>query len=123
MFLKLQSYKVNSSEFSAFMDTIDQLKKLMEYKLYTPKDEVDTIRRNQKVLQDKVQKLEEQYDQKKDHYDKYCEECSKSKELRDANIKALREQISNVQMLNEQQQKEAMEQGFIKEKELEEKHT
>lgn len=78
------------------MDTVGKLNELMEFKLYTPKEEVDAIRKNQKVLEDRVQKLKEQYDSKKDAYDKYCEECSKSKELRDANIKALREQISNV---------------------------
>lgn len=46
MFKRLQAYKVNSSEFSAFMDTIGQLEELMEYKLFTPKDEVDAIRKN-----------------------------------------------------------------------------
>lgn len=46
-------------------------------------------------------KLKEKYDQKKDEYDKYVEECSKSKEMRDTNIKTLKEQINNVQVLNE----------------------
>ena len=101
MFLKLQSYKVNSPDFSAFMETVGKLNELMEFKLYTPKEEVDAIRKNQRVLEDRVLKLKEQYHSKKDAYDKYCEECTKSKELRDANIKALREQISNVQALNE----------------------
>ena len=59
MYQKLQSYKVNSTEFTAFMDTIGKLNELMEFKLYTPKEEVDTIRKNQKILQDKVTKLRE----------------------------------------------------------------
>ena len=59
MYQKLQSYKVNSNEFTAFMETIGKLNELMEFKLYTPKEEVDTIRKNQKILQDKVTKLRE----------------------------------------------------------------
>lgn len=62
---------------------------------------MDAIRKNQKILEDKVLKLKEKYDQKKDEYDKYVEECSKSKEMRDTNIKTLKEQINNVQVLNE----------------------
>lgn len=69
--------------------------------MFTPKEEVDAIRKNQKILEDKVLKLKEKYDQKKDEYDKYVEECSKSKEMRDTNIKTLKEQINNVQVLNE----------------------
>lgn len=49
-----------------------------------------------------MSKLEDQYKTKKDDYDKYCEECSKSKELRDANIKTLREQITSVCAQNEE---------------------
>jgi len=41
------------------MDTVGKLNELMEFKLYTPKEEVDTIRKNQKVLEDKVLKLKE----------------------------------------------------------------
>ena len=63
----------------------------MEFKLYTPKEEVDAIKKNQKILEEKVMKLKEKYDGKKDEYDKYVEECQKSKELKEANIKALKE--------------------------------
>ena len=77
MFQKLQSWKVNSGEFAAFMETIKSLNQLMDFKLYTPKEEVDQIKKNQKLLEDRVGKLKEQYEQKKDGYDKYCEECSK----------------------------------------------
>ena len=31
---------------------------------------------------------------RKDAYDKYCEECSKSKEIRDNQIKILKEQVT-----------------------------
>jgi hypothetical protein len=96
MYQKLNMWKQPSNEFSAYMETVGKLENLMEYKLYTPKEEVDAIKKNQKILEDKVTKLKEKYDGKKDEYDKYIEECSKSKELKDANIKALKEQINNV---------------------------
>jgi hypothetical protein len=101
MYQKLNVWKVNSSEFSAYMETIGKLEKLMEFKLYTPKEEVDAIKKNQKILEDKVLKLKEKYDGKNDEYDKYVEECSKSKEFKEAQKKTLKEQINNIQALNE----------------------
>lgn len=77
MYQKLQSWKVSSGEFGAFMETIKSLNQLMDVKLFTPKEEVDQIKRNQKLLEDRVSKLKEQYELKKDGYDKYCEECVK----------------------------------------------
>jgi len=51
----------------------------MKYKLCTPKEEVDLIKKNQKILQDKVTKLKEQYEAKKTAYETYVEDCTKSK--------------------------------------------
>ena len=91
MFKKLQAYRVNSNDFAAYMETMGKLDELMKFKLYTTKDEVDSVKKNQRILEERVTKLKEQYDSKKDAYDKYVEECSKSKELRDKNIAALKE--------------------------------
>lgn len=102
MYQKLMSWKVSSSEFTSFMETIKNLNNLMEFKLFTPKEEVDQIKKNQRILDEKVSALKEQYDLKKKSYDEYVEDCRKSKEQRDANIKALKEQIQNVRSLNEQ---------------------
>lgn len=55
---KLQSYRVNSNEFTQYMETVGKLDQLMHFKLCTPKEDVDNIRRNQKILEDKVGKLE-----------------------------------------------------------------
>ena len=74
------------------------------------------------MLQEKVLKLKEQYDSKKDAYDKYIEECSKSKELRDANIKALKEQIANVREIEGRKINEAVEQGAQAEEEQQRAH-
>lgn len=101
MYQKLNAWKVPSGEFTSYMETIGSLNELMNYKLFTPKEEVDAIRKNERVLDEKVKNLKEKYDQKKDEYDKFVEECSKSKEMRDTNIKTLKEQISNIQVLNE----------------------
>ena len=84
------------------MDCVGQLDKLLQFKLFTPKEEVDAIKKNQKILEDKGNKLKEQYDTKKDAYDKYVEECNNSKQMREANIKALKDQILSIKDMNEQ---------------------
>lgn len=46
MFKKLQAFKVNSSDFAAYMETMGKLDQLMKFKLFTTKDEVDTVKKN-----------------------------------------------------------------------------
>lgn len=94
----------------------------MEFKLYTPKEDVDAVRKNQKILQDRVNNLRDQFDSKKDAYDKYVQECEKQKELRDKNIESLKDQIRNMRILNEQQQKEALQKGMDNEQDLQKSH-
>ena len=50
--------------------------------------------KSRKVLDEKCEKLQDIRDQKKETYDKQCEDCSKSKELRDAQKKILKEEVS-----------------------------
>lgn len=118
MFKKLEAWKVNSAEMTAYTETIGKLEQLMKYKLCTPKEEVDLIKKNQKILQDKVTKLKEQYEGKKTDYETYVEDCTKSKAQRDEQIKNLKDQINNVQIQNEQLQKEALERGHAEEQEM-----
>lgn len=59
---------------------------------------------------------------KKDAYDKYCEECSKSKEIRDNQIKILKEQVTYENSQRETSIDNATEQGIADEKTLEKHH-
>ena len=81
-----------------------------------------SIKANISLLKEKISKLETLRSTKKDAYDKYCEECSKSKEIRDNQIKILKEQISYEQNLKETQIDNANEQGMADEKQLEINH-
>ena len=81
-----------------------------------------SIKANLSLLKEKISKLETLRSTKKDAYDKYCEECSKSKEIRDNQIKILKEQISYEQNLKETQIDNANEQGMADEKQLEINH-
>jgi hypothetical protein len=83
---------------------------------------VKSIKANLSLLKEKISKLETLRSTKKDAYDKYCEECSKSKEIRDNQIKILKEQISYEQNLKETQIDNANEQGMADEKQLEINH-
>jgi hypothetical protein len=84
MQLKLTSFlKMQSSEFAAFNDSFHCMQRLYTVKLNTPQEEVKSIKANLTLLKEKITKLEHQRTVKKDAYDKYCEECSKSKEIRD----------------------------------------
>ena len=47
------------------------------------------------ILEGKTKRLSDQYNGKKESYDKYQQECSKSKEMREGEIKALRNKIAN----------------------------
>ena len=60
---------------------------------------------------DRTKILEETRNQKKDAYDKYCEECTKTKELRELQTKALREHVANIIATKETQITEANEEG------------
>ena len=81
-----------------------------------------SIKAKLSLLKEKISKLETLRSTKKDAYDKYCEECSKSKEIRDNQIKILKEQISYEQNLKETQIDNANEQGMADEKQLEINH-
>lgn len=93
--LKLKAYQCNSSEFSAFYDSFGNMQKLYGNKLNTPLEEKRSIETNKELLNTKIAKLQGLQTNKKDAYDKYCEECSKSKEIRDNQIKILKEQVIN----------------------------
>lgn len=54
-------------------------------------EEVKAIAQSRKVLTTKTQKLQDLRDTKKEAYDKQIEDCSKSKELREAQKKILNE--------------------------------
>ena len=56
----------------------------MTSKLNTPMEEVKAIAESRKILTTKTQKLSDLRDTKKEASDKQMEDCSKSKELREA---------------------------------------
>mmetsp|Transcript_32111 Transcript_32111/g.49108 ORF Transcript_32111/g.49108 Transcript_32111/m.49108 type:complete len:285 (-) Transcript_32111:167-1021(-) len=91
--LKLKSFEHKSSEFAAFSESFGRLERLMEIRVTTPMEEVNSIRENLRHLQTKTQNLTELRDTKKDAYLKYMEECSKSKDIRKAQIDHLKQQI------------------------------
>lgn len=92
MQLKLKgAYNNTSQEFTAFIDQFASLQELMTSKLNTPMEEVKAIAQSRKVLTTKTQKLQDLRDTKKEAYDKQIEDCSKSKELREAQKKILNE--------------------------------
>lgn len=53
-----------------------------------------SIKTNLGLLEDKIKKLDTLRSNKKDTYDKYLEDCSKSKEIRDNQIKILKEAVT-----------------------------
>jgi len=55
---------------------------------------VKSIKTNLGLLEDKIKKLDTLRSNKKDTYDKYLEDCSKSKEIRDNQIKILKEAVT-----------------------------
>lgn len=54
MYKKLEGWKVPSGEFAQFQETVGNLQQLMDFKLFTPKEEVDQIKKSLKILQTKV---------------------------------------------------------------------
>ena len=122
MALKLQQYQTKSSEFSAFVDSFQNMQRLYTVKLNTPQEEVKSIKANLSLLKEKISKLEHLRGQKKDAYDQYCEECSKSKEIRDNQIKILKEQVTYENSQRETSIENAKEQGMADEKALNENH-
>ena len=93
--LKLKSFgDVKSAEFVGFQEGFTSLQTLYNTKLTTPLEEVNAITSNKGMLKTKINKLSELYQSKKDQYDKYLEECSKSKEIRDNQIKILKDQVT-----------------------------
>jgi hypothetical protein len=80
MQLKLKQYESKSDDFNDYLKTFENLKMLYGNKLNTPLEEVNSIKENLKNTQVKQQKAQETRDTKKDSFDKYIEECNKSKE-------------------------------------------
>lgn len=63
--------------------------------MVTPLEEVNSIKENLKHLEVKTKNLQDLRDTKEDAFKKYCEECSKSKELRKVQIEFLKGQVGN----------------------------
>ena len=76
-----------------------------------------------KNTKDKHLKAQETRDTKKDSFDKYVEECNKSKEQRDAQIKVLSETIGSEKANRDNQITDSVEKGLKSEGELKEEHT
>jgi len=123
MQLKLKSYEVHKSdEFNEYLKTFQDLRKLYGNKLNTPLEEVNSIRENLKLYQMKHEKALDDRDTKKDSYDKYVEECNKTKESRDATIKILKEAVGSEQATREHNITDAVERGANDEKRMEDHH-
>jgi hypothetical protein len=80
MQLRLKQYENKSDDFNEYLKTFENLKMLYGNKLNTPLEEVNSIKENLKNTQLKQSKALETRDTKKDSFDKYIEECNKSKE-------------------------------------------
>lgn len=122
MQLKLKQYETKSDDFNEYFKTFENLKSLYGQKLNTPLEEVNSIKENLKMYQIKQQKALETRDTKKDSFDKYVEECTKSKEQRDAQIKVLAEAVGSERQNCDNEITNAIEKGHKSELELEEEH-
>lgn len=71
-----------------------------------------------KQLKEKTETLTDHRNSKKDQYDKYVEECNKSKELRGITMKILSQQVGTEKVDCETQIQEAKEKGMKDEEEL-----
>jgi len=91
--LKLKAYEQRSTDFNAFNESFENLKELYRNKLNTPLEDVNSIKDNLKLLKEKTETLTDLRNSKKDQYDKYVEECNKSKELRSITMKILSQQV------------------------------
>uniref|UniRef100_A0A7S3CT80 Dynein regulatory complex protein 10 n=1 Tax=Strombidium rassoulzadegani TaxID=1082188 RepID=A0A7S3CT80_9SPIT len=121
--LKLRAqFAQTSAEFSNFIGTVNSLEKMMNTKLNTPQEEVKSIEENKKILEQKTKTLQETLNHKLDAYHKYCEECSKSKELRKVQIDQLRTQINNEKASRQEQIIEANEEEAKQEQVLKQNH-
>lgn len=94
----------------------------MTYKLNTPLEDVNSIKDNLKQLKEKTETLTDHRNSKKDQYDKYVEECNKSKELRTETMKILGSQVTTEKVDCETQIMEAKEKGMKDEEELKLSH-
>ena len=74
--------KKDSNEFAQFIDGINCMSRLYDDMLSTPKEEVQSIQANLTQLSERISQLKQTRDSRKDHYDKYIEECTKQKEQR-----------------------------------------
>jgi hypothetical protein len=75
------------------------------------------------MLREKTETLTDHRNSKKDQYDKYVEECNKSKELRGITMKVLSQQVGTEKVDCETQIQEAKETGMKDEEELQVQHV
>lgn len=122
MQLKLKQYDTKSDDFNDYFKTFENLKSLYGNKLNTPLEEVNSIKENLKNTQVKQQKALETRDTKKDSFDKYIEECNKSKEQRDAQIKVLSEAVGSEKANRDNEITNSIEKGLKSEEEIREDH-
>ena len=78
--------------------------------------------KSRKVLAEKCEKLKEIRNLKKETYDKQCEDCSKSKQLRDSQKKILRDDVQEEYINRERQITESEKNGIKNKQTLEEAH-
>ena len=120
--LKLKAYEQRSTDFNAFNESFENLKELYRNKLNTPLEDVNSIKDNLKLLKEKTETLTDLRNSKKDQYDKYVEECNKSKELRSITMKILSQQVGTEKVDCETQIADAKEKGMKDEEELQKSH-
>ena len=116
--LKIKAYEQKSVDFNGYIESFAQLQKLYTYKLNTPLEDVNSIKDNLKLLKEKTETLTDLRNSKKDQYDKYVEECNKSKELRGITMKILSQQVGTEKVDCETQIAEAKEKGMKDEEDL-----
>ena len=88
-----------------------------------PLEEVNSIKANLKHMKEKVGRLQETKDSKLDTYNKYCEDCVRSREEKQAELKMLKELISNEKATREQYIADAREAGFSDTEQLDKDHA
>ena len=91
---------------------MDNLQRLYEIKMGIPLEEVNSTKANLKMLKQKVEDLQRIKDDKVDHYNKYCEDVTSSREEKQAELKMMKDLISNDQITREQYMADARYAGF-----------
>ena len=73
-------HRAKSAELETFNDCMNNMHRLYEIKMGIPLEEVNSIKANLKHMKEKVGRLQETKDSKLDTYNKYCEDCVRSRE-------------------------------------------